>query len=145
MPNYGQYSQHPKTESMTKARSFWTTQDKFEFHLAVEELHKLVQVPADEHLYRDNIPEPAGDHVLALKDELQIADNLAFLAHWEEDVTAVSAITIQERPRSLKVVVTSNQTPAEAIVDGLRDLMRITSEFSQKGTFNESYLDKSNF
>ncbi|KAM9874554.1 hypothetical protein VDGL01_11384 [Verticillium dahliae] len=123
---------------MTPTLNIWTTSSSRSFHTSVAKLYKLTQTPSEAQYYRDGTtPDPDG-HVLSLRDELQMADKIAFLAHWEEGVRKVSAVTLEEQPSGLVVVLASNSTPSRSIIAGLRDIFAKVCQYSvlRKGRQN---------
>jgi hypothetical protein len=95
------------------------------FHQAVEALRNVTENPLSEELYR--VREPDGHcgstRILRFGDELQIADHIAFLAHSEQGVEAISAVCVEERVNGLVFRLASNSTPSEATVSGLKILL----------------------
>jgi hypothetical protein len=59
----------------------------------VAELRNVTEIPGSAQYYRDRTAPESEGHILSFHDELQTADNLAFLSHWAEGVDQVSAIT----------------------------------------------------
>ena len=114
--------------------NFWPNETQLNFHEAVANLQDLTKHPASEEYYRDregpNAPDP---HTLKVRDELQLADDLAFLANCEEGVGSVSAVTIQERGNGITIVLTSNKTPEELTIKGLSNILATVSKYSAKG------------
>ncbi|KAI1877705.1 hypothetical protein JX265_003713 [Neoarthrinium moseri] len=125
--------------------NFWTPQLKLEFHRAVDELFRLGDTPCEERLYRGRLRvqnEFENEHTLNFDDELQIADNLAFLAQCEEGVRTVSAVTIQEHQDGMRVLIASNQTPSQDIVTGIRELLSYASEIATNAIHRDEFLEK---
>lgn len=114
--------------------SLWTPNLSRNFYTAVESLLSLTQNPLEEEAYSTALAnaESTG-YTLRLKDELQLADHIAFLAHSSEGVHAVSAACVEERDSELLIRLASNQTPPEATVSGLREIIRTFSEGIQHG------------
>ena len=114
--------------------NFWSTETQLKLHEAVANLQGLTKHPISEEYGRDHeSPDAPGPHVLKLKDELQLADDLAFLANSEEGVRSVSAVTIQQRSGGIKILLTSNKTPAEPTIKGLSNILATISKYSVKG------------
>ena len=59
----------------------------------------------------------------SLRDELQLADHVAFLAHSQEGVEAISGACVEEGQAGLIVRLASNHTPCPATVSGLQRLL----------------------
>ncbi|RJE17276.1 hypothetical protein PHISCL_10387, partial [Aspergillus sclerotialis] len=108
----------------------WTFPSSRAFYQAVLNLRKLTEQPSKEHYYRDLKPPQSKAHVLRYEDEMQFADNIAFLAQWQEGVETVSAVTLQENTNGLVILLASNHTPSESIVSGLRNVLALTSEYA---------------
>ncbi|KAK7750051.1 hypothetical protein SLS62_008044 [Diatrype stigma] len=113
--------------------NFWGNGTKLDFHKAVAELQDLTRYPVDEEYYRPKEIAETDGRVLKFKDELQLADDLAFLANSEEGVGTVSAVTIQERREGITVLLASNYTPTETTVKGLRNILDIIQKYAFKG------------
>ncbi|EEY22883.1 conserved hypothetical protein [Verticillium alfalfae VaMs.102] len=114
---------------MEAALNFWTPSSSRSFHTSVAKLRKVTRNPPEPQFYRGSTtPDPDG-HVLSLGDELQMADNLAYLAHWEENVRMISAVTLEEHPSGLVVVLASNSTPSQSIIAGLRDILATVCQY----------------
>ena len=70
---------------------FWTPRLRRDFHQAVETLHGVTKNPSAEVSYREPPTEAnSKNYTLRLKDELQLANHIAFLAHSQEGVEAIS-------------------------------------------------------
>lgn len=113
--------------------NFWGNETKLDFHKAVAELQDVTRYPVDEEDYRPEENSETDARVLRFKDELQLADDLAFLAHSEEGVGTVSAVTIQERSEGITVLLASNYTPTETTIKGLRNILSIIRRYAFKG------------
>jgi len=74
--------------------------------------------------YRD-LPTEAdtNTYTLLLRDELQLADHVAFLAHSQEGIEAISGACVEEIQAGLIVRLASNHTPCPATVSGLRKIL----------------------
>lgn len=59
-----------------------------------------MQTPYREINYRDRLRghEQSSDHILSLRDEGQLADHIAFLAHTREGSSRITALCVEERP-----------------------------------------------
>lgn len=64
-----------------------------------------------------------------MQDESQLADDLAFLCHCQDGVQYVSAVTVQEHDAGLVIVIASNETPSDEVVDGLKKILDIVVEY----------------
>ena len=114
--------------------NFWSTETQLKFHEAVGNLQGLTKHPVSDEYFRDhNSPDGPGPHVLKLKDELKLADDLAFLANSEEGARSVSAVTIQQKSGAIKILLTSNKTPTEPTIKGLSNILATISKYSVKG------------
>jgi hypothetical protein len=76
-------------------------------------------------------------YTLSYEQELRIADHFAFLAHVEEGVEFVSAVSLEEchNPPSLTIRLASNHTPTAYVTDGLRNILDIVKEHAREGGF----------
>lgn len=72
-------------------------------------------------------------HTLSIKDELRVADCIAFLAHCEEGAAFVSTVTLREHSDRLVVVLAGNTTPSPSVVDKLTKVMAKVSQLSMEG------------
>lgn len=113
--------------------NFWGNQSAFDFHQAVADLHGLTRYPVSEEHYRDRDDSQTDGHVLQLKDEQELADNLAFLANCEEGVKSVSAVTIQERSDGMTVLLASNYTPKQTTINGICNILATIQKYASKG------------
>lgn len=99
------------------------------------------RVPQD---YRGlgNQSADAGQYTLLYEQELHIADHFAFLAHVEEGVKFVSAVTLEEsrNPPALTVRLASNHTPKPEVIDGLYSILDIIKEHAYDGMVLSSLL-----
>ncbi|KAG7103713.1 hypothetical protein HYQ44_017801 [Verticillium longisporum] len=114
---------------MAAALNFWTPSSSRSFHTSVAKLRKRTQNPSEPQFYRGSATPGPDGHVLSLGDELQMADNLAYLAHSEENVHMVSAVTLEEHPSCLVVVLASNSTPSQSIIAGLSDILATVCQY----------------
>lgn len=124
--------------------NFWTLQSKIDFHTAVSQLFELTDTPCSEQIYREYnqlTEEKKDEHTLSFADELQISDNVAFLAQCEESVKTVSADTLCEDQDGLSILIASNHTPSQTILEGVREIIGVTSQYTLKST-RESFSTK---
>ncbi|KAH9903899.1 hypothetical protein F4778DRAFT_71790 [Xylariomycetidae sp. FL2044] len=127
---------------MAGSSNFWTPSLKGEFHGTVDQLRRLTEIPSKVRYYRDDIIPAASSHVLAIQDELQISDDLAFLCHWDEGALKVAAVTLQEHPNRLVVLLACNQTPDETTRHSLDGIMAIVSEYASQKRNREIFCDR---
>jgi hypothetical protein len=82
----------------------------------------------------------SDQYTLSYEQELHIADHFAFLAHVEEGVKFVSAVTLEEyhNPPSLTIRLASNHTPTADVIKGLEKILDIVKEHALKGIYNVS-------
>lgn len=112
----------------------WTCELRRNFHRAVEDLHSITANPSEEKDYRGALPDiPSTNYNLSLRDESQLADHIAFLAHSKEGAHAVSAVCIEESDMGLVVCLASNKTPSSVTVTGLRRILDSLSNFARQG------------
>ncbi len=111
----------PRRRKMT---SLWTPKLQQEFHEAIERLCGVTTSPSAEASY----PEPPaetepGTYTLRLRDELQLANHVAFLAHAQEGVQAISGVYVEEAEEGLVIRLASNHTPSQSVVLGLQKIL----------------------
>ncbi|KAI7781806.1 hypothetical protein LA080_014296 [Diaporthe eres] len=112
----------------------WTPELRRDFHEAVETLHAIDEIPSEERDYRSSLPDiPSTYHTLRLRDELQLADHVAYLAHSQEGVHAISAACVEESDNGLVVRLASNRTPSTRTVSGLRTILATFSNGARRG------------
>lgn len=122
---------------MAASSNIWTPRLNLDFHRCVVKLHNHTETPVAAQYYRENSLTESKGYVLSFKDELQIADDLAFLSQWEEGADYVSAITLQEHTNTLVVLLASNKTPSQTILTGLEDIAELLVKYSsQSKSFN---------
>jgi hypothetical protein len=119
---------------MAGSSNFWTPSLKRDFHGTVAELRRLTETPSEVQYYRDDTVPDTSSHVLAFQDELQISDDLAFLCHWDEGAHKVSAVTLQEHPDRLVVLLACNHTPEETTRHSLAGIMAISYSWSNSAS-----------
>ncbi|KAJ5206804.1 hypothetical protein N7491_002563 [Penicillium cf. griseofulvum] len=103
------------------------------FYQAVRNLRELTDQPSEEHSYRMDIPPQSAKHLLKAEDEMQLADDIAFLAQREEGVENVTAVTLQEKAHGLVICLASNHTPSDKTVCELDKIMALVSEYASEG------------
>lgn len=116
--------------------SLWTRELKISFHKTVFELAKTRQNPLPPINYRGQLHESNVrqlEHVLSLKDELQLADHIAFLAQVSEGFAPISAVCIEERQAGLKVVLARNELRDAHVLKGLRQVVQALGRCCQEG------------
>ncbi|KAH8657903.1 hypothetical protein BX600DRAFT_524038 [Xylariales sp. PMI_506] len=123
--------------------NLWEPKLRRDFHRAVESLHNVTRNPAAEFMYRDSgAPEPdSPSYTLRLRDELQLADHIAFLAHSQEGVQAVSGVCVEETVDGLVIRLASNHTPIKSTEDGLRRILNTVSEGARLGVPSDTLRD----
>jgi hypothetical protein len=132
--NFGSYQLQAAATVMAGSHGFWTHPLKDQFHQYVRSLKSLTDTPSEPQDYRQSDRPLSDDRVLSFQDELQFADSVSFIAHYEEGVDRVSTITLKEYRDHLVVLLASNETPSAHIVDGLKGLMKKVNEFPKKRT-----------
>lgn len=105
-----------------------------EFYQAVRNLRNLTDQPSEEHSYRTIPLSQSAKYLLKAEDEMQLADDIAFLAQWQEGVENVTAVTLQEKPNGLVICLASNHTPADKTVLELTQTMALVSKYAAEGT-----------
>ena len=117
---------------MTGSSNFWTPLLQQDFHQSVAELREVTQTPAAARYYRDCPMPKSNDHILSFQDELQMADDIAFLCHRDEGVGYVSAVTLQEHSNRLVILLASNSTPSQTTTQVLGDIAEIISQYTRR-------------
>ena len=109
--------------------TFWTPLMEQRFHRAVAALQRVAKDSSDEIVYGDPQlrDDQTGGYSLKFKHELQIANHMAYLAHSEEGVEAISAACVEEHDGGLVLRLASNHSPTASTVAGLRALLDIIS------------------
>ncbi len=114
---------------MAALSNVWTPSLEAEFHQSVAELRKRTEVPSEIHDYRGLTAPESHGHVLSFRDELQIADGLAFLSQWDEGADRVSTVTLQEHPGGLTFLLACNKTPDASIIRSLEKVFTVVSYY----------------
>ncbi|OAA62856.1 hypothetical protein SPI_04396 [Niveomyces insectorum RCEF 264] len=131
---------------MTK---LWTNKLEGDFHRAVETLRGINETPSEAESYRlQELPHGGddGQYTLHPKDELQLANHIAFLAHATEGASAVSAVCLEEPADDgdsggLVVRLASNEAAKPAIITGLEALLLTVSEGARSKTPHDALRD----
>lgn len=130
-------SSHTQQSSAVPIKgNFWTPESKQQFHVAVAQLYDKTELPnGTARGFRGNKLEHGADYVMSPKEELQLADDIAFLFPWEDGAHTVTASTLEEHDdgRRLVIWLGVNKPPPEEVVDKFRDLMRIVESYAIKG------------
>ena len=116
--------------------NFWTPESKQQFHVAVAQLYDKTEFPdGAARGSRGNELEHGADYVMSPKEELQLADDIAFIFSWKDEAHNVTATTLEEHDdgRRLVIWLGVNKSPPEEVVDEFRDLMRIVERYAIKG------------
>lgn len=114
----------------------WTPRLRRDFHEAVEKLHDVTKTPSEETSYNLTLSESDSQtYTLRLRDELQLADHVAFLAHSQEGVEAISGVCVEEVDAGLAIRLASNRTPCQETVSGLRKILSTLSHGAAQGGF----------
>ncbi|KAJ0108382.1 hypothetical protein J7T55_005359 [Diaporthe amygdali] len=108
----------------------WTPQLRREFHKAVETLYETSNNPSEEINYRNSLRDaPPSRHTLQLRDELQLADHVAYLAHTQEGAYTISAACVEENENGLIIRLASNRTQGDELQDLLfEDVVGLSKE-----------------
>jgi hypothetical protein len=116
--------------------NFWTTDLRRDFHQAVNRLHRVERSPSGEKHYRHSLPQGDGasPYTLRLRDELQMADHIAFLAQSQEGVESISAVCVEESANGLVFRLASNHTPSVSTIAGLRKFLNTLRDGAVIGT-----------
>lgn len=129
-------SQTQQPPDVPNVGNFWTPEDKRLFHVAVAQLCKKTKLPdGPPQGSRHHKPEHSADYVLSPSEELQLADDIAFLFSWEDQAHYITATTLEEHDdgRRLVIWLGVNDSPPEGVVDEFRDLMRSVERYAAKG------------
>lgn len=121
----------------------WTAELRRDFHEAVETLRSITENPSEEEDYRNSLPDiPSTNYTFRLKDELKFADHVAFLAHSQEGVHAISAACVEEKENGLVIRLASNSTPSAKTVLGLTKILNTFSNGARDGkTWYSHYVE----
>lgn len=113
--------------------NFWTHDDKRSFYEAVTQLPDIPDGPPQS--YRMNLVKYCVGYVLTLHEELQLADDIAFLFPWEEKADTVTASSIEEHDKGQRLVIrlAVNELPPPGKVIEFRDLMNIVERYATRG------------
>ena len=124
--------------------NFWTPQSSLEFHATVTQLYRKNQQPGAHHIYPNIKPKNAdtGRHVLSVEDELQLADDIAFLAQTKRDPLTISAVTVQERSTGLHFLISSNAQPVGSTQAGLQRFTSTLTKYAKKGACSRPQVEK---
>ncbi|KAJ5791726.1 uncharacterized protein N7518_008737 [Penicillium psychrosexuale] len=76
------------------------------------------------------------------EDEMQLADDIAFLGQAEEGAKNVTAVTLQEKAPGLVICLASNHTPSDKTVLELNKTMALVSEYASEGKRRREFRDK---
>lgn len=110
-----------------------------EFYQAVQNLRKRTDQPSEEHSYRCIPPSQSAKYLLKAEDEMQLADDIAFLAQSQEGVENVTAVTLQEKAHGLVICLASNHTPSDKTVRELNETMALVSKYAFEGSYLLAY------
>ncbi|KAH6867719.1 hypothetical protein B0T10DRAFT_524233, partial [Thelonectria olida] len=113
---------------MRESSGWWDEELRRRFKKSVTDLKKTTKNPSPEKDYRESIhdalPSQPELYALSSKHELQIADDLAYLCCWKDDVKCISAVTLKECKERLVVVLASNETPPSKLKEQLEDILK---------------------
>lgn len=107
--------------------------------MAVAQLHDKTELPdGTARGSRDKGLEHSADYVMTPREELQLADDIAFLFPWEAVATNVTATTLEEHDdgRRLVIWLGVNEPPPQGVVDEFRDLMLIVEKYALRGLYS---------
>lgn len=107
-----------------------------EFYKAVENLRRFTDQPSEEHSYRTVPPTQSTRHLLKAGDEMQLCDNIAVLAQWQEGVENVTAVTLQEKAHGLVICLAGNHMPSETVVHGLQEVITLVSDYASRSSLS---------
>ena len=116
--------------------NFWTDDAKRIFHENVRALKGKHQDPCLPRNYRTRRLPTSECHRLSFEDELQIADHIAYLAHYKEGSERVAAAVVQElqdgKP-GLVIRLAANKTPPTEIMAGLEKIIEVVENHARAG------------
>ncbi|KAJ5374068.1 hypothetical protein N7517_006074 [Penicillium concentricum] len=84
----------------------------------------------------------SAKHSLKAEDEMQLSDDIAFLAQREEGVEYVTAVTLQEKAYGLVICLASNHTPPNQTVHELNEIMALVSKYASEGKHRAEFRAK---
>jgi hypothetical protein len=112
----------------------WTPRLREDFHQALETLYAETKIPCAEAAYCEPLTEEGSkNYTLRLRDELQLANHIAFLAHSQEGVEAISGACVEDVGDGLVIRLASNHTPSQGTVSQLRRILSTMSRGATQG------------
>lgn len=112
----------------------WTPRLREDFHQALETLYAETKTPSAEASYCESLTEgDSKNYTLRLRDELQLANHIAFLAHSQEGVEAISGACVENVGDGLIIRLASNHTPSRGTVSELRRILSTMSRGATQG------------
>lgn len=129
-------SHTPQLPAMPLTGNFWTPESKQQFHVAVAQLYDETELPdGTARGSRGYELEHGANYVMSPKEELQLADDIAFLFPWENKAQTVTATTLEEHDDGRRLVIRLgvNEPPPKQVVDEFQNLMRIVERYAKNG------------
>ncbi len=122
------------------SRQLWTPNLERDFHRAVETLHEITENPTVEASYcQPSTEADSENYVFRLRDELQLINHIAFLAHSQEGVKSISGACAEEVRGGLIIRLASNHTPSPDTVSGLRKILSTVSGGAGQGQLHPDF------
>jgi hypothetical protein len=120
----------------------WLPQARTKFHKEVDMLwthrDKIDLNPEHYGPHSTTRQDCSNSYTIRLRDELLLADHIAFLAQSEEGVRHISAACIQENEDSLEIRLTSNETPSAERISGLRGILDVIQDYAETGSITSA-------
>ena len=112
----------------------WTSRLREDFHQALEKLYAETKTPSTEASYHELLTKAdSKNYTLQLRDELQLTNHIAFLAHSQEGVEAISGACVEEVEDGLIIRLASNHTPSPGTVSELQTILSTVSRGATQG------------
>jgi hypothetical protein len=130
-----------KESAASATNKIWTTALSESFYKNIKRLpnnnNKSV-CPPKNYRISNRKRFDSGAYALHYEEELHLANHVAFLAHYEEGVEFVSAVTIEEsgeslNPPSLTVRLAANETPTTDVSKDLKKILIIVADHANEG------------
>jgi hypothetical protein len=117
--------------------SLWLPKARRKFHEEVDKLwahrENFDVIPEQYFRHSATRQDRSNGYTLRLRDELLLADHIAFLAQSEEGVRHISAACIHENEDSLEIRLTSNETPSAETMSDLREVLDVIQDYAETG------------
>ncbi len=120
--------------------SLWTPKLQLDFHKAVAALREVTEMPIPDITYPEPTARPVSKgqpvYTLRPRDELQLADRVALLAHAKGGVLNISGACVEEAEDGLTIRLASNSTPPATVITGIQSILRTMSLGATQSEWN---------